>query len=83
MMGCKDSLAILLNLARIMSGRPGTRAQESLLRSLPERVVINFLSAVKHQTQLFYPITCTAIMASMGIYLSKLVTLSDNEDMDD
>ena len=47
MMGCKDSLAILLNLARIMSGRPGTCAQESLLRSLPERVVINFLSAVK------------------------------------
>ena len=47
MMVCKDSLAILLNLARIMSGRPSTRAQESLLRSLPERVVINFLSAVK------------------------------------
>ena len=64
MLGCtnstcrEDSLAILLNLARIMSERPGTRAQESLLPSLSEReisrrVVIKFfIFSVKQNTRL-------------------------------
>ena len=39
-----------------------------VLAAVPAGVVINLLSAVKHQTQLYYPMTCTDMMASIGIF---------------